>query len=79
MREVPEMVSLREKAQMVQMCMPAQISSAQKEECRTQACSAQSPSEGLAHPLFLKSRPPPHLQDASVLAPGPVPVVAQLS
>ena len=79
-------------AQMVQLCMLAQISSAQErmpqtehfpseveEECHTQVCSTQSPSEGLAHPPSLESRPPPHLQDASVPALGPVPMVTQLS
>ena len=73
------MVSLREKAQMVQMCMPAQMSSTEEEECRTQACSEQSPSEGLGHPPSLESGPPPHLHDAYVPTHGPVPVVAQLS
>ena len=78
--------------QIVQLCRPTQISSAQEmmpqtehfpseveEECHTQACSTQSPSEGLAHPPSLEFRPPPHLQDASVPAPSPVLVVAQLS
>ena len=50
-----------------------------EEECQTQAHSTQNPFEGLAHHPSLGSRPPPHLQDASVPIPGLVLVVAQLS
>ena len=76
---------------MVLLCKSAQTSSAQEmwpqtkhpltgmDECQARALYAQSLSEGLLHPPYLVSRPPPLLQDAPVPIPGLVLVFSLLS